>query len=133
MAGLDTKEHALNVLKAHVPANTRQSWSSTTLDGNAVVGQFWTDQFVTVPQYGAHRFYIGEAVSDFGKDGPGFRQWRDRLNWAWENNRRLLVVEVAREPRKFVARPDIVMKLIALDQETGAYVAREEPAAVTKA
>lgn len=127
MAELGTLTWALNVHNVVIPGNVRGIWSCMTKDGRAVVGTFWKDQFVTVPAYGSHRFYLGEALADFGKDSRGFKRWREHLNWAWENNRRILVIEVEKGVRnKFFANPDIVMKLIALDKETGAYVAREE-------
>jgi hypothetical protein len=131
MAALGTLERALNDLKAVVPGNKRQCWSSETLDGSAIVGLFIRDQFVVVPTYGSHRFYLGESVEDFEKDSPGFKKWRQHLIWAWQNNRRILVIEVERgaaSPTKFLANPSIVMKLTTLDEKTGAYLAREERA-----
>ena len=54
------------------------------------------------------------------------------MDWAWRHNRRILIIEVRREPGaspdKFLPKKDTVMSLIAFDSNTGAFVAREEVA-----
>jgi hypothetical protein len=119
--------------QGEIQTKIRQIWSSKTVDCQSIIGLFWQDQFVKVPKYGSHRFYLGESVSDFGEDSVGFRKWREHLNLAWDNNRRILIIEVERGmPNRFFANRDFVMKLIALDKETGAYLAREERTVVTE-
>jgi hypothetical protein len=130
MAASGTLTAALEAHKAVIPKRLIGSWSSCTLDGEAVVGQFWADQFVSV--YG-HLFYIGQSVEDHErdgfKDGYGFKKWRRHLDWACDTNRSILIIEAQRgSPHKYVGRKYAVMKLIALDRATGAFVAREEPA-----
>jgi hypothetical protein len=122
----DTLTAALEHFDAIIPANIRQCWSALSNDGS-VIGQFWRDQFVAV--YG-RRFYIGEPVNDPLADRPGFQKWREHLNIAWRRpGRNIRVIEVTRgSPNRFRPRDDIEMRLLALDQETGAFVAREEPA-----
>lgn len=117
-----------------MPVRRPVGWSAMSEgEPKFIVGQFYTDIFVDIPIYGKKRFYIGLGVDDFG-DPPSFPRWREHLGWAWKHDRRIRVIHVKRnahsnDPEKFIARVDLVMRLMALDQVTGAYVALEEPAA----
>lgn len=113
MAAPGTLTAAYKSLKAVVPPNIRTCWSSVLLDGSAIMGQFWVDQFVVINAYGSQRYYIGDTVDNFGKDSIGFKKWREHLDWAWRHNRRILIIEVRREPGaspdKFLPKKDTVM------------------------
>ena len=73
MAAPGTLTAAYESLKAVVPPNIRTCWSSVLLDGSAIMGQFWVDQFVVINAYGSQRYYIGDTVDNFGKDSIGSR------------------------------------------------------------
>jgi len=128
MAEPGTLTFAYQALGAVVPRNIRTCWSSRLLDGSAVVGQFWKHQFVTVPEYGNARFYIGDEPDAETRDG--FKEWKENLTWAWDNNRKnILIIEAVKispNVNKFYPKPDTIMRLLAFNPETGAFIAREE-------
>jgi hypothetical protein len=73
------------------------------------------------------RFYFGDEP--FQETRTGFREWKENLAWAWKHNRKILIIEVVKlspKENSFWPNKDSVMRLLAFNEDTGAFLAREE-------
>jgi hypothetical protein len=113
--------------------NVQWSWSARSQDGSKVVATFWQDRFY---RDGQRQMYAFPALSADERSRPGFRELVENLTWARDHCGGQVRAVISRakdpnaDPRKIInsrARHDIILQLVAFDQETGAHTCEVRP------
>src|ERR1700733_8052466 len=109
------------------PKNTRWSWSAKSADGKTVVATLWQDQFTR--RNGRLVYERPGLIGPDEKKRPGQTEWVENLRWAKDHcdGRFRVICAIAKDinadPRSIAEcfPTDMVMRLVELDPETGAF------------
>lgn len=111
--------------------NQRWSWSARSEDGKTVVLALWQDDFEFIKDENKSIYHAKAPEDDAeGRNRPGNQERLENLKWAKEHCDGIfhVVIVIAkdkdaspREIKECFPRPDLIMKVEELDENTGEF------------